>query len=73
VLHQLLVIGEAVYRLSDALTAQHPTMPWASIRGMRNHVIHGYDSVDLDAVWQAVVRDVPALLNYVEPLITRVE
>ncbi len=46
VLHQLLVLGEAVKRLSAPYRAQHPARP---IAGMRDRLIHGYDAVDLAA------------------------
>jgi uncharacterized protein with HEPN domain len=71
VLHQILVIGEAVKRLSDAFRGGHQTVPWRRIAGMRDHLIHGYDNVDRDEVWKAVDSDVPALLAYLQPLIPK--
>src|SRR3712207_2373187 len=38
--HQLLIIGEAVKRLSPALRAQHPTIPWTAMAAMRDQLIH---------------------------------
>lgn len=61
VLLRLLVIGEAVGRLSDSLLEANPQVPWTQIRGMRNRVIHGYDQVDLSEVWRTIVRDLPQL------------
>jgi uncharacterized protein with HEPN domain len=69
VIHQLLVIGEAVKRLSDAFRAQHSGVPWRPIAGMRDRLIHQYDAVDLDEVWNTVKRDVPKLLGVLEPLL----
>jgi len=68
VLHKILVIGEAAKRLGDGFRHAHPTVPWRRITGMRDHLIHGYDKVDLNEVWKAVDSDVPALLAYLEPL-----
>jgi uncharacterized protein with HEPN domain len=51
VLHQLTVLGEAVKRLSSTFRNQHPILPWSLMAGMRDHLIHGYDVVDLDEVW----------------------
>lgn len=59
VLHQLLIIGEAVKRLSDETRARAPAVPWALIAGMRDHLIHGYDAVDLDEVWNTAEKDIP--------------
>lgn len=68
VLYQLVVIGEAVKRLSQEFRAQHSEIPWALIAGMRDHLIHGYDIVDWDEVWKTATRDVPDLLGKVETL-----
>jgi uncharacterized protein with HEPN domain len=69
VLHQLLVLGEAVKRLSPEFRARHPETPWALIAGMRDNLIHEYDSVDLEEVWSTAARDVPRLLASLEPLL----
>lgn len=67
--HQLLVIGEAVKRLSQPFRDQHPTIPWSLIAGMRNHLIHGYDTVDLDEVWNTATGDIPALMTELKSLL----
>jgi uncharacterized protein with HEPN domain len=69
VLHQLLVLGEAVKRLSPEFRARHPEIPWTLIAGMRDNLIHEYDSVDLEEVWRTTERDVPRLLASLEPLL----
>jgi len=71
VLHQLMIIGEAVKRLSPELRAQYPQIPWLLIAGMRDKLIHGYDIVDLDQVWRTVIVDIPELISKIEPLVTK--
>ena len=63
------VIGEAVERLSSDLQAEHPDVPWSAMARMRDLLIHAYDKVDLDEVWDAVQKDIPALISSLEPLI----
>ncbi|MBI4726816.1 DUF86 domain-containing protein [candidate division TA06 bacterium] len=69
VLYQLIVMGEAVKRLSAEFRQQHPETPWALIAGMRDNLIHGYDLVDWDEVWKTATSDVVALLAQIEPLL----
>lgn len=70
VLHQLLVLGEAAKRLSDAFRMQHPAVPWSRMARMRDRLIHGYDTIDLDIVWNTAQERIPALLEQVEPLLS---
>ncbi len=70
-LHQLMVIGEAVRRLSREFRDQHPDIPWSLIAGMRDHLIHAYDAVDLDEVWKTATSDVPGLSAKIESLIPK--
>ena len=72
-LHQFLVMGEAVKRLSPEFRAEHSPIPWAQIAGMRDNPIHDYEDVDLGLVWRAIQNDVPQLLEYINPLLPREE
>ena len=71
VLYQLLVIGEAAKRLSEPFRQQHPGVPWSAAARLRDKVIHGYDVVDVDQVWQTAQADIPVLLTDLEPLVPR--
>src|SRR3712207_4842097 len=68
VLYQFAVLGEAVKRLSPEFRTRHASIPWKQIAGMRDNLIHGYDSVEPDDVWDAATKDVPARLAYLERL-----
>jgi uncharacterized protein with HEPN domain len=62
VLHQLLVMGEAVKRLSESFRRRFPEVPWSLLAKMRDRLIHGYDSIDLAVVWQTIHDDIPQLI-----------
>ena len=48
---------------------QHPILPWSLMAGMRDHLIHGYDAVDLDEVWNTATHDIPGVLVKITPLL----
>lgn len=66
VLHQLLIIGEAVKRLSPEFRVEHPEVPWKLIAGTRDKLIHFYEGVDLEEVWNMVISDLPYLIRQIE-------
>ena len=69
IVFQLLIIGEAVKRLSPELRSQHSHIPWSLIARMRDNLIHRYDDIDLDEVWKTSNEDIPTLLIGLEPLL----
>ncbi len=60
------IVGEAAYRVSPETRAGHPEIPWPQITNMRNRLIHGYDWVDFDILWQTVIEDIPELVAMLE-------
>lgn len=68
VAHHLLIIGEAVGRVSDTLRKRHPEVPWSQIVAMRNILIHRYFDVDAEEVWASVERDLPDLQRKIEAI-----
>ena len=63
------IVGEAASRVSKATQAQHQQILWPQIISTRNRLIHGYDFVDYDILWQTVTEDLPALVVELERII----
>ncbi len=57
------IVGEAAGRVPQELCANHPEIPWPQIISLRNRLIHGYDSVDFNILWQIIVTDLPPLIS----------
>jgi len=56
------ILGEAAARVSETTRQNRPEIPWANVVGLRNRLIHGYDNVDFDILWNTVVDDLPPLI-----------
>jgi uncharacterized protein with HEPN domain len=61
---QLTILGEACTRLSAEVRAQYPDLPWRQIIGMRNRIIHGYDEVNWQIVWEVATDHIPPLIQH---------
>lgn len=65
ILYEITVLGEVVKRLSTEFRIQHPTIEWRRIAGMRDRLVHDYNEVKLDLVWEVVKTNIPELLEYI--------
>lgn len=61
VLRNLQTLTEASQSISSAVRERHPEVNWRGMRGFRNILVHGYLGINMDRVWETVVRDLPAL------------
>jgi uncharacterized protein with HEPN domain len=69
VLYRFVVIGEAVARISAQTQTRLSALPWPQMRGMRNVLIHEYDQVQLDVVFETVRRHLPQLVAQIEAIL----
>ena len=56
------ITGEAAARVTAITQQQCPGIPWPEVIGLRNRLIHGYDSVDFDILWNILTGDLPPLI-----------
>ena len=70
VVRNLQLIGESAKRLSPTLKASATGVPWKSIAGLRNVLVHDYLGVDLERVWNIVDSDLRAVRDAVETVLS---
>ena len=59
VIRKFEVIGEAAKYISDEVKEKHKEVPWKSMAGMRDRLIHTYFGIDYDLVWSAIKTEIP--------------
>jgi uncharacterized protein with HEPN domain len=70
VIRRLLIIGEASRRISQNTQQSLPTIPWRLIKGMRNRLVHEYDDLDLNTIWETVKTSLPILVVELEKIVS---
>ena len=63
VIRNFLVIGESTRHVPDGVRASNPDIPGKLMEGMRHVLVHDYDAVNLDTIWQTVTEDLPPLVK----------
>lgn len=68
VLRNFEVLGEAAARLPEEFTEKYSFVPWSSMIGVRNKVIHEYFGIDPEIIWKTIQEDIPKLKLNLEQL-----
>jgi len=62
------IIGEAVKRLPKIFSEEYPDVPWYVMAGMRDRLIHGYDTVDVGILWRTIKVDIIPLFEQISKI-----
>lgn len=62
-------IGELVKELTEETTKKYTNIPWNSMRGMRNRIVHDYENVDLSVLWGTIKESLPELKDKLKEVI----
>lgn len=69
IMYHLIILGEAANKIPEEFKHIHPEIPWPSIIGTRHIIIHAYDQVKLEIVWDIVDKNLLSLKNSLLQLI----
>ena len=72
-LRELQTLAESARRLSNELREAHPEVPWESIFGFRNVLVHDYLGIRLERIWDIIERDLPVFRASLEAIRTKTE
>ncbi len=73
VIRGLEIIGEATKKIPPDVRQRYPDLPWQSMAGMRDKLIHDYIGVNLAVVWRTVQEDLPRLRPKLEEIIAELK
>jgi uncharacterized protein with HEPN domain len=68
-LWNLAIVGEAVGQLTDEVRLSFPDIPWNHPVRLRNRVVHGYWSVDLELIRDVALTDLPGFADALRPIL----
>lgn len=71
VVRNLEVIGEATKNLSARIKRTYVHIPWKSLAGVRDKMIHHYFGIQYEIVWTIAKEELPGLLPQIEDILTK--
>jgi uncharacterized protein with HEPN domain len=62
-------IGELVNKLDKEYILEHNDIPWFKLKGLRNRIVHDYEGVNLNLIWEIIDMDIGILREQILKLI----
>lgn len=69
IIRRIEIIGEASSKVTEETQIKYKDVSWKSMKGMRNFLIHEYNYIDLEIIWETVKNNLPSLINELEKII----
>ena len=57
-----------MHHLDEDYQRKHPEIPWRAVYGLRNRIVHDYDGVNVELIWQIISEDLDDLLAQLRAL-----
>ncbi len=69
VIRKFEIIGEATKHVPEELKEKHPDIPWKTMSGMRDRLIHAYFGIDYKLVWNIIRDELPGLKRKLQSIL----
>jgi len=69
VIRNLQILAESTQRLSEKIRQSQPEIDWYRIEGFRNVLVHDYLGVDLERIWNIIVKEIPVLKTAIHAML----
>ena len=67
------IIGEASRRIPEDFQIRYPLVPWLGMSDLRNRLIHGYDQINFDRLWEIIENELSPRIEQMEAILAREE
>ena len=61
--------GEYVKKLSSDFRSGAPEIEWKAMAGIRDWIVHNYEGLDFEEIYDSVTQQAPDVLQYLQPLV----
>ena len=70
VVRNIILIGDALSGVDHGVRQYLPGVPWRSIVGMRNVLVHEYFNIEVATVWLVATEHIPPLASRLQSYLT---
>ncbi len=73
VIRRLEILGEAAKHISESDRETHKNIPWRSITGMRDVIVHEYFNIDKDVIWKTAKQHIKSVRKALEKYFAQIK
>ena len=66
-------LGELITVMSDSIREKYSDIPWDAIKSIRNRIVHNYDGVKIDIIWNIIQNEIDPLIARLQNIISDME